>query len=124
MTAGYNGHVIGRDSNCHCEDFPCCGHGLTQADIDSEYEREYDDYMERQWYADYGDDDDRDTCEQCNGPKGHMSVVPLCWPCIHATYEFALKHVIDTPCEHSDFECFYCWLVPFLRHQIQSHITR
>lgn len=37
-TPGYDGQVIGRD--CDCEDFPCCGHGITQADVQS-----YDDYM-------------------------------------------------------------------------------
>lgn len=31
--------IVGRD--CDCEDFPCCGHGITEADL--QYEREYDD---------------------------------------------------------------------------------
>jgi hypothetical protein len=41
MTPGYDGTVIGR--NCDCEDFPCCGHGLTQTNYEPEH-NDYDDY--------------------------------------------------------------------------------
>jgi len=34
-TPGYDGQVIGRD--CDCEDFPCCGHGITAANMEPEY---------------------------------------------------------------------------------------
>ena len=32
-TPGYDGQVIRRD--CDCEDFPCCGHGITANSAES-----------------------------------------------------------------------------------------
>ena len=47
--------VIGRD--CDCEDFPCCGHGITEND--QRAEREWAEY-ERMFEDDRLDNDDED----------------------------------------------------------------
>lgn len=49
MTPGYDGQVVGRD--CNCEDFPCCGHGITMREA-----------FEENRYLDF-DDEDREDYE-------------------------------------------------------------
>ena len=46
--------IVGRD--CNCEDFPCCGHGITEADLQADQEY-LEAERERQWeYCDDLDD--------------------------------------------------------------------
>ena len=45
--------VVGRD--CDCEDFPYCGHGITEADLQAEREWREADRMEE---TDFFDDDE------------------------------------------------------------------
>ena len=59
-TPGYDGQVIGRD--CDCEDFPCCGHGITAADVLTEAE-----YCDRCGFAHFGNCDRPGDDEEYEG---------------------------------------------------------
>lgn len=60
--------IIGRD--CDCEDFPCCGHGITENDQQAEREwMEYDRMFEDDRdIEDYPEGDDID--HNCDGFYG------------------------------------------------------
>lgn len=65
-------------SDCHCEDYPCCGHYDTVYGDEQEL-REYDEFDHDNYDPDEDEDlDDEDYCEGHESLSGPMGVTQYC----------------------------------------------